>query len=978
MKHFQLKPFFLFVCCMLLAGGMLHAQRTITGVVTDAGNGETLLGATVRVVGTNVGAVSDATGTYRVAVPAGATELQFSYSGFVTQTVPVGASNVVNVQMLATVLNEVVVIGYGTVKRDDATGSVQTVATRDFNKGAITGPQELLAGKVAGVQITTNGEPGGGATIRIRGGSSLSASNDPLIVIDGVPVANDDVSGSRNPLNILNPNDIETFTVLKDASATAIYGSRASNGVILITTKKGTNSRKIGIDYNGNIGTSSIARQFDVLTGDQYRDLINTQFAAGHPARSLVGTANTDWQKQIYQSGLTSDHNLAFSGAVAKLPYRVSLGYTTRDGLLKTDNFGRTTLAVNLSPDFFKNTLQLNINFKTMQDKNRFANQGAIGSAAAFDPTQPVYSADPTKYGGYYTWLQANGDPNTLSPKNPLALLNDYNSNSKVNRYILSGSADYRFWFLKDLHANLNMAIDKTSGNGTVQIAKTSSIAYVDGGRNEKYTQDKKNELLEFYLNYTKGLGNVNLDLMGGYSWQHFYRSNYDFATSEDGAKVLTPATTVPKEYYLVSLFGRANFTFFRDYLLTFTLRRDGTSRFSPDNRYSLFPAAAFAWKIVQRSKGDFTGLKLRLGYGVTGQQDISSDYYPYLARYLGSYPNAQYQFGSTFYNTLRPQGYDANIKWEQTTTYNGAVDFGFLSNRVTGTFELYQRKTTNLINYIPVPAGTNLTNYINTNVGDLENKGVELSVNTVPVKLEKLTWNLGFNVSANSNKITRLTATDDPTYLGVATGGISGGVGNTIQVHSVGYPASSFFVYQQVFDSKGLPIEGLYVDRNGDGKITPDDRYRFKKPAPDFFVGITSGLNYGNLDFSFACRANIGNYIYDNTLSANTDYNRLYSPTNYLNNIDARYKSVNFQVPQYFSNYFVKNASFLRMDHITLGYNFTGMVKKVRNLRAYVTLQNLFVITQYKGIDPEVASGIDNNIYPRSRTFLFGVNVGL
>jgi iron complex outermembrane receptor protein len=976
MKRFQLKLSFLLVCCMLL-GSMLYAQRTVTGVVTDAGNGEALLGATVRVVGTNAGAVTDAAGSYRVVVAAGATELQFSYSGYVTQVVPIGASNTVNVNLVSTVLDEVVVIGYGTVKREDATGSVQTVGTRDFNKGAITGPQELLAGKVAGVQITTNGEPGGGAVIRIRGGSSLSASNDPLVVIDGVPVASDDISGSRNGLNILNPNDIESFTVLKDASATAIYGSRASNGVILITTKKGTSARKIGIDYSGNIGTSSIAKQAEVLNSDEYRSLIKTQVPAGHPAIGLLGTSNTDWQKQIYQSGLTTDHNLAFSGAVAKLPYRVSLGYTSRDGLLKTDNFNRTTVAVNLSPDFLKNTLQFNINFKTMIDKNRFANQGAIGSAVAFDPTQPVYSNDPSKYGGYFTWLQANGDPNTLSPRNPLALLNDYNSNSTVNRYILSGAVDYRFWFLKDLRANLNMAIDKSSGDGTVSIAKTSSIAFVDGGRSEKYTQDKKNELLEFYLNYTKALNNINIDLMGGYSWQHFYRSNYDFATSEDGAKVLTPKNTVPKEYYLVSLFGRANLTFFKDYLLTFTLRRDGTSRFSPDNRYGLFPAAALAWKVVQRTKGDFTGLKFRLGYGVTGQQDIGTDYYPYLARYLGSFPNAQYQFGNQYYNTLRPQGYDANIKWEQTATYNGAVDFGFLSNRITGTFEIYQRKTTNLINYIPVPAGTNLTNYISTNVGDLENKGVELSINTVPVKTEKLSWDLGFNLSANTNKITKLTATNDPTYQGVATGGISGGVGNNIQIHSVGYPANSFYVYQQVFNAQGLPIEGLYVDRNGDGKITPDDRYRFQKPAPDYFIGFTSGLNYGNFDFSFAGRANIGNYVYDNTLSNATDYNRLYSPTNYLNNIDARYKSVNFQVPQYFSNYFVKNASFLRMDHITLGYNFGSMVKKMRNLRAYVTVQNAFIITQYKGINPEVSGGIDNNIYPRSRTFLFGVNAG-
>lgn len=981
MDFSKLKCWVALVCCLFLGSGLAFGQRQITGTVTDAETGETLIGATVQVPGTRSGTVTDLDGNYKIAVPSGATSIQVSYTGFATQTITLGASNVVNVAMAAgSVLSEAVVIGYGTVKREDATGSVQSVGTRDFNKGAITGVQELLAGKVSGVQITTGGEPGGGATIRIRGGSSLSATNDPLIVIDGVPVENDDISGSRNPLNILNPNDIETITVLKDASATAIYGSRASNGVIMITTKKGSLKRKIGVDYTGSVAFSTVAAQAEVLSADEYRALVTDYYGANHPAVALLGTANTDWQSEIFQTGLTHDHNLSLSGGVANIPYRVSLGLTDRDGILKTDNFKRTTLSVNLSPQFLDNTLQVNVNFKSVTDKNRFADHGAIGAAINFDPTQPVNSNE-TAYGGFFTWKQQDGTPNRLATTNPLALLEMKNNNSDVNRYIVSGSVDYRFWFLKDLRANLNLAYDRSEGEGTVKIPVEAAFAASDGGRDEIYSQEKKNELLEFYLNYTKGLGDVKLDLMSGYSWQHFFNDKYNLATSADGTKTLTPESKDPKEYYLLSLFGRANLTFFDDYLLTFSVRRDGTSRFAPGNRWGLFPAGALAWKAVSKEKGDFTALKFRLGYGVTGQQGINDDYYPYLPRYQASFENARYQFGDQFYTTLRPQGYDANIKWEETTTYNGAIDFGFLDNRLTGSVELYYRKTEDLINYIPVPAGTNLTNFIFTNVGDLENKGVEFSINATPYKTAKASWNIGFNITANRNKITRLTATDDPNYLGVFTGGIAGGVGNKVQIHSVGHPANSFFVYEQVYDETGLPVEGLYVDRDGDGTITPDDRYQFKKPAPDYFLGFTSGFNAGNFDFSFAGRANIGNYVYDNNLSDQTSYSRLYGPTGYLQNINAGYTGVGFADPQYFSDHFIRNASFLRVDHVTVGYSISDLVPKTRNLRLYATVQNPFVITKYDGIDPEVFNatdpGIDNNRYPRSRTFLFGLNLG-
>lgn len=970
----QLRTLLLLVCALLLGGGAALAQRQISGKVTDAESGEPLIGASVSVPGTTVGAITDYDGNYRITVPQGSKSLRIAYTGYTEKTVDVSAGTVVDIQLTAGVaLEETVIIGYGTVRRQDLTGSVQAVGTKDFNKGAITGPQELLAGKVAGVQVTTGADPGGGSTIRIRGGSSLSATNDPLIVIDGVPVANDDIAGARNVLNIVNPNDVESITVLKDASATAIYGSRASNGVIMITTKKGDSQKEIKTEYNGSISFSNIAEKADVLSADEYRNLINTHFADNHPARTLLGTANTDWQSQIYQTGVMQDHNLSLSGGLGWLPFRVSWGLTNRDGILKTDNFHRITSAINLNPSFLNNTLQFNLNAKAMADKNHFADWGAINSAMQFDPTKPVYSGN-DNYGGYYTWLNNDGNPNTLGTANPLALLNQKNDESHVSRYLLSGSVDYRFWFLKALHANLNVGYDHSYGNGSILISKDAAFAWVDGGRNEVYHQTKENKLLEFYLNYAKTIGRSNLDVMAGYSWQHFYRSNYVFATNADATKILKPKNTTPKEYYLLSLFGRINYSLDDRYFLTLSMRRDGTSRFSPDNRWGTFPAAALAVKLIEKPHGGLSALKLRLGYGVTGQQDINDDYYPYLARYLQSTPTAQYQLGNQFIYTLRPQGYDANIKWEETTTYNGAIDYGLWSDRVTGSLEVYMRKTTDLINYIPVAAGTNLTNYINTNVGDLENKGVEFSINAIPWKTSRSSWNLGFNVAYNHNEITKLTKTEDPNYQGVAVGGISGGVGNTIQIHSVGYAANSFFVYEQVYDNQGKPIEGLYVDRNHDGKITPDDRYRYKKPAPTYLMGFYTGLNLGKFDITAAGRANVGNYIYNNNLSNNAFYNQLYGSTNVLRNVLSPTTDIDFNVPQYFSDYFIRNASFLRIDHITAGYTFDHPWRKMAALRFSVTVQNPLLVTKYDGIDPEVFSGIDNNVYPRSRTYLFGV----
>lgn len=983
LKRYSLNKWLLLAALLVSCIPFMLAQRTISGTITDEQTGEPLIGANVLVPNSGTGTATDFDGTFTLQLPEGATEIEVSYTGYASQTVDLSQnpSNVINLSLSSgEILDEVVVIGYGTVKREDATGAIQSVGTKDFNKGAINSPQELLAGKVAGVQITPPAAPGDGAVIRIRGGSSLSASNDPLIVIDGVPIENSGVSGSRNALNVINPNDIETFTVLKDASATAIYGSRASNGVILITTKKGKLGDAIQVNYTGNVSLSRIIETVDVLDADEYRTLIQEQFADGHPARGLLGTANTDWQDQIYQDAWGHDHNLSFSGGIKDvLPYRVSFGFTDRNGVLKTDEFQRTTVGVNLTPGFFDNTLQVKASFKGAFTKNRFANRGAIGSAVSFDPTKPVYDAN-SPFEGYYTWLDNSGNPNPLAVDNPVAMLNLRDDRSNVKRAIFNFSVDYRLPFLPDLRANLNLASDYSVGFGDVFEPATAAFSFnalTGGGLVSDYTQTKRNELVEFYLNYVKDLGDHRIDLMGGYSWQRFFFEDYSFNSDAAGTASETQEFTSSGELFLLSLFGRLNYSLYERFFLTLSLRRDASSRFSPDNRWGLFPAAALSVKVIDNNSGVLNTLKLRAGYGVTGQQDIGN-YYQYLPRYTIGLNNASYQFGNQYVTTLRPEGYDANIKWEETTTYNVGVDFGFFNNRLTGAVDVYLRETTDLLNSIFVPAGTNLTNILATNVGDLENRGVELTLNVIPVQTENTTWDVGFNLTYNENKITKLTASEDPSFVGVTVGSISGGLGNTVQIHTVDYPASSFYLYEQVYNENGIPIEGLYVDQNGDGIINESDLYRTKNPAPKYFFGVNSTLSYKNWDFSFSGRANLGNTIYNNIQSDVADYNRLYNSTNYLLNVHSDISGIQFQVPQFLSDHFIYDGSFFRLDFVSLGYRFQNLFNSNSTLGITATVNNPLLVTDYTGIDPEVFGGIDGNIYPRSRTYVLGFNLSL
>ncbi|TFH47215.1 MAG: SusC/RagA family TonB-linked outer membrane protein, partial [Bacteroidia bacterium] len=751
--------------------------------------------------------------------------LVFSFIGYLPQERILGNETVVNVALRTDVqaLDEVVVIGYGTVRKEDATGSIKAVSSEYFNPGVVSSPQAMVIGKMAGVQITTGGgAPGESATIRIRGGSSLRASNDPLIVIDGVAVDIDGPTGMRNPLSTINPNDIETFTVLKDASATAIYGSRASNGVILITTKKGASGQPFTVNYSGNVSVSTPIKFIEVFSADEFRSLIQTKYASNAASQALLGNASTDWQKEIYRTAIAHDHNINFSGGLGAFPYRVSVGITDQDGILKTDNLKRVTGALSISPSLLDDHLKIELNAKGMIIDNFFANRGAIGGSLSMDPTQ-------TKD---FLWKNPDGSPLFVAPMNPLTQLYDRDDISTVNRFIGNLMLEYKLHFFPALKAKLNVGLDQSDSNGSITIPVGSPLSYstyAGEGQMREYDQNKTNALLDFYFDYSGEFGDHSrINAIAGYSWQHFYRDGKTIETSADGMKLYVNED-YKSESYLVSFFGRVNYVLYDKYLFTFTLRDDGSSRFAPENRWGLFPSAAFAWNIAKEGFfGDkvVSNLKLRLGYGITGQQNLSNDDYPYQAVYRFSEIGASYQFGNSYIQTSRAGGYDANLKWEETTTYNVGLDYGFLKDRITGDLDVYFRQTRDLINQIPVPAGTNLTNQIVTNVGDLENRGLEFSINGKIIAKSDMDWEVGFNATYNSNKITKLTAVDDPNYKGIYVGAISGGVGNLLQIHSVGFPSYSFYVMEQVYGTDGKPIENLYVDRNNDGAITGDDRY--------------------------------------------------------------------------------------------------------------------------------------------------------
>jgi iron complex outermembrane receptor protein len=983
-----------FVSVVAMAQG-----QTLTGLVKET-DGTPLPGVTVQIKGTTRGTQTNVDGTYQLTNVAPNSTLVFSFIGKTPQEIAVGNRTTVDVTLAddSKSLQEVVVVGYGSQRRQDVTGAISSISSTEFQKGNIVNPEQLVQGKLAGVNITPpSGQPGGGSQIRIRGGSSLNASNDPLYVIDGVPVDNNGIQGASNPLSFINPQDIETFTVLKDASAAAIYGARAANGVILITTKKGRQGDQMHVNFSTLGSVSTNTKQIPLLSADQFRDLIqnNTTLGATAAQKALLGTANTNWQDQIFRSAISTDNNLSLTGAYKSIPYRVSAGYLNQNGVLKTSNFERFSGAIGLSPKFFTNHLSVDINLKGSIVNNRFADAGAIGAAVAFDPTQPVYSGN-SNYGGFFEWIDpSTGKPNTLAPKNPLGILEQKKDISTINRSFGNVVFDYKFHFLPALRANLNLGYDISSSNGSTLIPGTAASQFNQGGSNTVFEQKRNNKTLEFYLNYAKDIKQIDsrVDVTAGYSYQDFIRESPSFPVlraaplTVDGQRQndTISAAGIPfrTQYTLLAFFGRVNYTFKNRYVLTATLRRDATSRFAPDVRWGTFPSLAFAWNVKEesflRNVKALSALKFRAGYGVTGQQDLpqSLSDYPYLARYTLSDPTAQYQFGNTFYRTLRAEGYDANLKWEQTEAVNAGIDYAFFNGRLSGSIDVYQKKTKDLLATIPVPAGSNLTNYILTNVGNLTNKGIEFQISGTPIQREGINLDLGFNITYNQNKITNLSKVPTPNDPGVLVGNISGGTGNTVQIQTVGFPTNSFYVLQQVYDQAGKPLEGVYVDRNGDGRITIDDRYRYQSANPKMFLGFTSQLAYRRFTAGFVLRSNIGNYVYNNIRSNNGALRSLVTSNPFLANGSTDVLNTNFLNNQYFSDYYVENASFLRMDNLNFGYDFGKIIGNVGTLRASATVQNVFTITKYTGLDPEIANGIDNNFYPRPRIFSVGLNLG-
>lgn len=966
-------------------------EQTVRGTVKD-GSGATLPGVAVVVKGTTRGTSTDLNGNFTIAVPANAT-LVFSYIGFERQEVAVGNQAAFNI-ILSTdtkALQEVVVVGYGTQKKSDVTGSVTAVSSEEFVEGQVTTAEQLITGKVAGVQITSNGgAPGSGSRIRIRGGASLTASNDPLIVIDGVPIENTSVAGAGNPLSFINPDDIESFNILKDASAAAIYGSRASNGVIIITTKKGKVGQDQQIKFNTQFSVSKIKETNDVLSADQFRQLVNEQ---GTPAQiALLGDANTDWQNLIFQEAFTTDNNFSLTGADGAMPYHVSVGYLNQEGILKTSKFDRASGSVSLSPSLFNEHLKINLNVKGSISNSRFADDGAIGAAVAFDPTQPVYS-DGNNFGGYFQWTDVAGRFNPLATRNPLSLLEQRNDEGFVKRSIGNVQFDYKLHFLPDLRANLNLGYDITSSNGKTLFPANFAPNAVEGGRLTRFEQSKKNHLMDFYLNYVKELASLQsrIDLTAGYSFQDFETNNPKFPVLNAAGDLITDAGR-PEQipYRLKSYFGRINYSLMDRYLLTATVRTDGSSRFSEDNRWGTFPALAFAWRISEegfmRNSSVVSDLKLRVGYGLTGQQDIGSDsraVFPYLARYTLGDNTAQYQLGfdaqgnPVYYTTFRAEGFDEGIKWEETQTYNAGLDFGFFNNRITGSLDYFQKDTKDLLAQVDVAAGSNLINRLTTNVGDMETKGVEAVLNFTAIDTEKLTWDVGVNATYINREITKLSKVQDEDAIGNLEGGIAGGTGNRIQINTVGYAPNSFYVYKQIYDENGKPIEGLYADLDGNGVIDDNDKYRYKNPEANVNLGFNSSLTYGNWNFSLVARASLGNYMYNNVYSNNGAY-QAFGFSNYLTNVSPNVLETEFQNYRLFSDYYVENASFLRMENMNLSYNFGRVLNDRIGLRVSANVSNAFVITKYNGLDPEIAGGIDNNFYPRPRVYTLGVSVDL
>ena len=958
---------------MLLVPSLALAQSTISGTVSESENGFPLPGVNVIIKGSSSGTTTDFYGKYQLTANNGDV-LVFSYVGYTSQEVIFAGQAVLDVQLSedASALDEIVLIGYGGVKKEDLTGAVDLITAKDFNQGPIVSAQQLISGKIAGVSVTSgSGAPGDGQTIRIRGNGSLGLSSNPLIVLDGIPLNDGGIGGSRNPLNLINPNDIESMVVLKDASATAIYGSRGANGVIIITSKKGKEG-----DFKFNVNASTTIHtaidQVDVLSTEEFVGVINSTGDTAYT--DLLGASDTNWQDEIYKDAIGKDFSFSALGSAFGVPMRASLGYTDHDGILRTDNFQRTTGSLNFSPSFLKEQLKVEVNLRGSVAKNTFADRGAIGSAVSFDPTQSPYDAG-SQYGGYFAWIDAGtGNQSNLAQTNPLALLNLRDDTSQVDRFIANIKVDYTLPFVEGLKATFNLGHDSSMSDGVTLVSDLipTSDSTFNGSKNT-YNQEATNQLLDVYLTYITSFNDAhNLTAVAGHSYQAFEFDNtsYDSEAEEDGNdfEFIDRSKNV-----LLSYFTRLNYDYQGKYLLTATLRADASSKLNPDDRWGYFPSLAAAWNLHKEgfmSDSFFDELKLRAGYGEVGNVNGLGDY-RFLTQYVGSQSTANYQFGSSFYQTYRPEPINTELRWEIGRTTNIGLDYAILDGKLSGSVNAYMKETKNLIASSSVDPFTNFGNRIDANIGDMENKGIELSFDYTPIQNENFEWSINYNISFNDNKVTRLP-------FDQAVGGISGGVGNNIQTHTEGQTPYSFLVYQQVYDASGAAIEGVYVDRNGDDIINDDDRYIKESPFADVIMGFNTNLKYKNWDLSVISRANFGNYAYNNVASNAVFSQAIGNSGGFLRNIHSDYLYTGFMdytETSLLSDHYVQEASFFKIDNITLGYTLKDAYKDT-DIRFYGSVQNVLTVTNYEGLDPEIYGGIDNNFYPRPRSFVFGVNI--
>ena len=977
-RSLLLVALFVIGCLQLMA-----QTRTIKGEVTDAQNGEALIGATVMVEGEKGGTVTDFDGNFSLQVSSSAKKIKVSYIGYIDKVLSISDNMKVKLESDSKALADVVVIGYGTARKSDLTGSVATVKSKDFNKGLVSSPEQLINGKVSGVQIMSNsGSASAGSTIRVRGGASLNASNDPLIVLDGVPLEQGGISGnSSNFLSMINPSDIESMTVLKDASSTAIYGSRASNGVIIITTKKGQQGA-VKVNFNTTNSLQTRAQMVDMLSRAEFVNVIN-QFGTDNQ-KSLLGTANTDWNDEVYRTAFGTDNNLSVSGSIDKwLPFRVSVGYYNQSGLVRKDNVERWTGNVVLTPSFFQDHLKLTINAKGTLNNNSFNNGGAVWAAATFNPTIPVYSGN-DKYGGYNEALDADGYPVNAGVRNPRGLVDLYDSKSKVSRFIGSMDVDYKVHFLPELKLHATVGADYAKGDGTIYVPTYAAQSYNKdeslGGSDYKYgPQKNENRLLTLYANYAKYFEDIksNVDLTAGYDYQYWKSTTPLYYTKSAAGTNLSTVKASDYRHVMLSYYGRINYSFDGKYLLTATVRRDASSRFSKDTRWGTFPSVALGWTLTEepwlKNQKVLSNLKLRASYGVTGQQEGIGNY-NYLPVYTYSVTGAEAFINGQYINTYRPEAYVSDLKWETTTSWNFGLDFGFLNGRIGGAIDFYTRKTKDLLASVPTAAGTNFSKTILTNVGNVDSKGIEISLNATPIQNKDWEWNLSYNFTWQNMKVKNLSLTKGGSQTNVKVGPSIDAY--QFQVLSEGYEPYMFYVYHQLYDSKtGKPIEGAYADLNNDGEINDADLYRYHSPAPKYIMGLSTSLRYKQLTLGMSFRANIDNYVYNGMGMSTGAFETVSYNNSQLNNLNISFLKTGFKTRQYLSDYYVENASFLKLDNLSLSYN-VGKINKWASLTVSAMVQNVFTITGYSGTDPEVPNGMDNSFYPRPRTY--SVSLGL